>query len=94
MKYLDFWEYDPKDLGKVAAKYMELTVKIEQSPEDYPKIIFQPHTIGGDVTVGFDIVEATAEQLFNVIGHYKGLIRFEFKPIFEVTPERIKAVTG
>lgn len=93
MRYLDFWEYDRKDLEKVAAKFQELTVKSEESPEDYPKSIFGPHTIGGSITKGFDIVEATPEQLFNVIAHYKGLIRFRFKPIFEVTPERVKAVT-
>ena len=64
MKYIAYWEYDFKDADKVLEKLELQEKEIEKFPQKYPKELFPSHeTLEG--AKGFDIIEATQDQLRN-----------------------------
>ena len=83
MKYIVFWEFCPEDIDKAVEKFIEFnTVERKKHPDKYPKIIFPTHSMAGE-TKGFEVVEATSEQIVNHILPWMGLVTFKFVPILE-----------
>jgi hypothetical protein len=56
--------------------------EVEKHPDKYPRIIFSSHSMAGE-TKGFEIVEATSEQMTDAIIFWKGLLTLKFVPILE-----------
>ena len=79
MKYIGYWEFDPKDMDVVIEKFSK---RLEE-PEKYPKIIFGPFATG-DEFKGFTGLEAfEPEQLINLTYHFAPEIKYRFIPISE-----------
>ena len=82
MKYILFWEFCPEDFDKVIERYIALGKEVEKHPDKYPKTLFPSHSMAGK-TKGFEIVEATPEQMTNAIIFWKGDLTLKFVPILE-----------
>ncbi len=83
MKYIEFWKFCPEDFDKVIAKYIEFnTEEKKKHPDKYPKVIFSSYSMAGE-TKGFEVVEATSEQIEDDVLYWMGLITLKFVPIFE-----------
>ena len=80
MKYILFWEFCPEDNDKVIEMYLALGKEVEKHPDKYPKTIFPSHSMAGK-TKGFEIVEATSEQMTHAIIYWMGLLALKFVPI-------------
>ena len=84
MNYIAFWEFKPEDLEKVIEKFKYAMAEREKGTGKFPKILFPPHSIGGEYK-GFTIYEdATPEQLMNVTMYFSPEEKVKFMPIFEV----------
>ena len=84
MKYIVFWEFCPKDIDKVMERVQVFGKEVEKNPDKFPKVIFSSHAMGGE-TKGFEIVEATSEQLTDDMTFWVGLVTLKFVPILEGT---------
>jgi len=82
VKYILFWEFCPEDFDKVIERYLALGKEVEKHPDKYPKVIFSSHSMAGE-TKGFEIVEATSEQMTDAIIFWKGDLTLKFVPILE-----------
>ena len=82
MKYICFWEFEPKDFDKMIEKYNQAIEEREKVPEKFPKILFGPYSIGGEWK-GFTVYEATPEQMTNLVLHYMPEEKLKFMPIFD-----------
>ena len=82
MKYIVFWEFCPEDFDKVLERYQAFFADGEKHPGKYPKTIFSSHSMAGE-TKGFEIVEATLEQMADDIGFFMGFIELKYVPILE-----------
>ncbi len=83
MKYIVFWEYDPKDLEEVIEKLKELRKKIKKTPEKYAKSISPNYTMSIGFT-GFQLFEADKpEQLARMVLHYRPEVEFDVVHITE-----------
>jgi hypothetical protein len=82
MKYIVFWEFCPEDFDKVLEKYQAFGKEVEKHPDKYPKVIFPSHSMAGE-TKGFEVVEATEEQMMDDISFWVGFLKLKFVPILE-----------
>ena len=82
MKYIVFWEFCPEDIDKVLERYLASGEEVEKHPDKYPRVIFSSHSMAGE-TKGFEVVEATSEQMTNDITFWMGFLTLKFVPILE-----------
>jgi hypothetical protein len=82
MKYIVFWEFCPEDLDKVLERVQAFGKDGEKHPDKYPKVIFSSHSMAGE-TKGFEIVEATLEQMTEDITFFIGYVTLKFVPILD-----------
>ncbi len=82
MKYIVHWEFCPEDFDKVIKKVLEFAEDSEKHPEKNPEILFPSHSMAGK-TKGFEVVEATSDQIANDTLFWMGLVTLKFVPIFE-----------
>lgn len=79
MKYIGFWELDPKDFDKVLKKYLD-----QDSWPDFPETITEGYGLGGEFR-GFQLYETdNPEHLTNLALYYAPEMEFTFTPIFEI----------
>jgi len=64
MKYVVFWEFCPEDFDKVIEKYRKYIEEVGKFPDKYPEVLFPSHSMAGE-TKGFQVVEATSNQMTN-----------------------------
>ena len=83
MKYIAFWETSPEDFDKVIPKFREIMAARETEPEKFPKIIFPPHNMGGELKGCAIYEDPTEEQINNLVIHYMPEITFKFVPLSE-----------
>ena len=84
MKYIWFWEYDPKDIYKMFEKDNEISEERKKEPKRYPKLIMDGHWLGME-NKGFTIYEVDdPQQLLNVAAKFFPEKKTKFVPIFEV----------
>lgn len=80
MKFIGFWEFDPKDFDKVLKKYLD-----QNSWPDFPETISEGYGLGGE-TEGFQLLETdNPEHLANLSLYYMPEMTYRFVPIFEVS---------
>jgi hypothetical protein len=79
MKYIMYWEIDPDRLDAALEKLMTI---IPDESGRYPKKLSESYSIGGQL-YGFRIVEATEEQLRNLMVDTIPDVRFNYEPLFE-----------
>ena len=85
MKYVGFWDFDPKALDEIVRKSELSSKEREKSPGKFPEILQGPYIIG-DESRGFTIYEVEDPgQLENVADHYSPEMKYEFKPIMETS---------
>ena len=82
MKYITFFEYCPEDFDKVVETYQAFGKDREKHPEKYPEVIFPSHGMAGR-SKGFQIVEATSEQMRTAVLFWRGILRLKFVPILD-----------
>ena len=83
MKYIVFWQYDPKDLNEVIKKLKEFRKKVKKTPEKYAKSISPNYTMSIGFN-GFQLFEAdTPEQLARMVLHYRPEVEFDIVHITE-----------
>lgn len=83
MKYIVFWEYDPKDLDKAIEKLKEFRKKVKKAPEKYARSISRNYTMSIGFK-GFQLFEAdNPEQLARMVLHYRPEVKFEIVHITE-----------
>jgi hypothetical protein len=82
VKYIEFWEFCPKDFDEVIERFIAFGKEVEKHPDKYPEILFSSHGMAGE-TKGFEVVEATSEQIEDDIIFWTGLVTLKFVPIFE-----------
>jgi hypothetical protein len=82
MKYIVFWEFDPKDMEKVIKKTMEFNKKRDKDPEKLQKLIFPPHSMFNE-TKGFSITESTLEQMAEATMWFFPEMKMKYVPIIE-----------
>ena len=79
MKYIMFWSIQPDNL-EAAIKKLKKIVPDESGK--YPQKLSESYSMGGNLE-GFRLVEASKEQLTNLMVETLPEIRFDFIPIFE-----------
>jgi hypothetical protein len=83
MKYIVFWEYDPKDLVIVIEKLEAFREKIKKNPGKYAKSISPNYTMSIGFN-GFQLFEADdPEQLARMVLHYRPEVNFDIIHITE-----------
>ncbi len=83
MKYIVFWEYDPKDLTEVIKKLKEFRKKIKEDPDKYAKSICPNYTMSIGFS-GFQMFETDdPEQLARMVLHYRPEVEFDIVHITE-----------
>ena len=82
MKYILFWEFCPEDFDKVIEKRQAFVKDREKHPDKYAEVLFKSHLIPGE-NKGFQIVEATSEQIFAGTAFWMGVLTLKFVPILE-----------
>ncbi|MCK4483909.1 MAG: DUF3303 family protein [Candidatus Thorarchaeota archaeon] len=84
MKYIAIWEYDPKDLDAVQAKWKKLKEVRKKKPELFPKSLSKAYVMF-DGTAGFQLYEAdSADQISGMVAYYTPEVEFRFTPITEL----------
>ena len=82
MKYIVFWEFCPEDIDKAVEKHQAFGKEVEKHPDKYPEILFPSHWMAGE-TKGFEVVEATSEQMTEDINAWMGILKQKYVPILE-----------
>jgi len=82
VKYIVFWEFCPEDIDKVIEQFVAFGKGVEKHPDKYPEILFHSHGMAGE-TKGFEVVEATSEQITDDVLYWVGSLTLKFVPIFE-----------
>jgi len=78
VKYIAFWEYDPKDEPALLEQYKVLPEGIENLR------LFPPYWLGGQ-TKGFSLLETDDfEKIEELCHHYAPEMKFKIYPIIEV----------
>ena len=84
MKYIAFWEYDPKDLEKVRTKWMKFGEVAEKKPGVFPKSISKSYAMFEGHS-GFQLFETDdPKQLVGMMMYYSPEAEFRFIPIIEL----------
>ena len=83
LKYIMFWEYQPKDVDKAIEKLKAFRAMIKKDPEKYARSISPNYTMGIGFK-GFQLFEAdNLEQLARMVLHYSPEVKFEYMHITE-----------
>jgi hypothetical protein len=83
MKYIVFWEYEPKEIDKAVKKLRAFREEIKKEPEKFAKPITPNYTMSVGFK-GFQLFEATdPEQLARMVLHYRPEVKFEIVHITE-----------
>ncbi len=82
MKYILFWECCPEDFDKLIEKHQAFGKDREKHPDKYAEVLFSSHLMAGE-TKGFQVVEATSEQIRNGMVFWMGVLTLNFVPILE-----------
>jgi hypothetical protein len=83
MKYIVFWEYEPKEIDKAVKKLIAFRDMMKKSPEKYAKPITPNYTMSVGFK-GFQLFEANdPEQLARMVLHYRPEVKFEIVHITE-----------
>ncbi len=90
MKYIGYWEFEPKDVEAVIKKYYMFKKLVEKpGMKGYPNPTSTSYQVGE--MNGFQLFEAEYEsQLANLMAFYRPEMRWEFTPIIS-TKESINA---
>ncbi len=86
MKYILFWEFCPEDFDKVIETHQAFVKDREKHPDKYAEVLFKSHLIPGE-NKGFEVVEATSEQIRNEMLFWMEVLTVKFVPILE--PEKV-----
>jgi hypothetical protein len=84
VKYLVSWEFHPEDMEKVFNKFGEYMKDHEKNPGKYQEYLYPSHGFAGQ-SKGFSLVEATPEQINNVIIDWTPLMKLKYNPIVEAS---------
>lgn len=79
MKYIMYWSIDPTNL-EAALKKLKVIVPDESGK--YPEKLSKSYSLGGELN-GFRLVEATEEQLRNLMAETILEVQFSYVPLFE-----------
>ena len=81
MKYIGYWEFDPKEIETVIKKYYAFKKLIEKpGMKGYPNPISTSYQVGE--MSGFQLFEAEhGSQLANIAAFYRPEMKWEFTPI-------------
>ncbi|MHA2084077.1 MAG: DUF3303 domain-containing protein [Candidatus Thorarchaeota archaeon] len=83
MKYIVFWEYEPKEIDKAVKKLLSFREEMKKSPDKHVKPITPNYTMSVGFK-GFQLFEADdPEQLARMVLHYRPEVKFEIVPITE-----------
>ena len=74
-----FWDIDPDNLEEAVKK---LKVIVPDESGKYPEKLSESYAMAGELH-GFRLVEATEEQLRNLMAATIPLVQFSYVPIFE-----------
>jgi len=85
MKYILYWEINPDRLDEAIKKLSKI---VPDESGKYPKKLSASYSLGGQL-YGIRLVEATDEQLTNLMVNALPDVSFRFEPIFEF-PEIVK----
>ena len=85
MKFIAFFEWDPKDREKARKKLSKLLEERKKYPDKYPKDLSKAQYLG-TLSKGFNIYEAkNEEQLINFTLHYSPELKVKWVPLLEST---------
>jgi hypothetical protein len=79
MKYIMYWSIAP-DMLESALKKLKTIVPDESGK--YPEKLSESYSLGGELN-GFRLVEATEEQLRNLMAETIPEVQFSYVPLFE-----------
>jgi hypothetical protein len=79
MKYIMYWSIEPSRLDKALKK---LTKIVPDESGKYPKKLSESYSLGGELN-GFRLVEASEEQLRNLMVETIPEVQFSYIPIFD-----------
>ncbi len=88
MKYLKFWEFcNGVTMKEAIQKNMAYYEEIEKNPDKYPQVLYEGGLIvvGGKAIKGFEVVEATEEQMMNDVLYWLEIVSEEYIPILDST---------
>jgi len=73
VKFISYWEWDPKDTKAVIDKFMKRKYKL--------KVIFEPHTVGGQHK-GITIFETDSiDEISDYITYYSPELKMKVFPL-------------
>ena len=79
MKYIMYWSIDPNDLDSALEKLSKI---VPDESGKYPEKISESYSLAGELN-GFRLVEASEEQLRNLMAETIPEVQFSYVPIFE-----------
>jgi hypothetical protein len=83
MKYIVFWEYDPKEIENAVKKLKGFREEVKKNPGKYAKPLTPNYTMSVGFK-GFQVFESDdPEQLARMVLHYRPEVKFEIVHITE-----------
>jgi len=79
MKYIMYWSIDPDRLDDALNKLQRI---VPDESGRYPEKLSESYSLGGELN-GFRLVEASEEQLRNLMAETIPDVQFNYIPIFE-----------
>ncbi|MBD3171958.1 hypothetical protein GF326_05750 [Candidatus Bathyarchaeota archaeon] len=79
MKYIMYWSIDPQNLDAALEKLQKI---VPDESGRYPKKMSESYSLAGELN-GFRLVEASEEQLRNLMAETIPEVQFSYVPIFE-----------
>jgi hypothetical protein len=79
MKYIMYWSIEPGRIDKALDKLKKI---VPDESGRYPKKLSESYSLGGELN-GFRLVEASEEQLRNLMAETIHEVQFSYVPIFE-----------
>ena len=79
MKYIMYWSIEPDRLDAALKKLKKI---VPDESGRYPEKLSESYSLGGELN-GFRLVEATEEQLRNLMAETIPEVQFSYVPLFE-----------
>lgn len=79
MKYIMYWSIDPESLDAALKKLKKI---VPDESGKYPDKLSESYSMAGELN-GFRLVEASEEQLRNLMAETIPEVQFSYVPIFE-----------
>ena len=79
MKYIMYWSIEPDRLDAALKKLQKI---VPDESGKYPEKLSESYSLGGELN-GFRLVEATEEQLRNLMAETIPEVQFSYVPLFE-----------